>query len=73
MFLTGELWEASCNNSFSDSIVTFTLAIEELTGGWTPMYIEGPQRTDRKDIYWWVNGKPEKTREAKKIIPIMAV
>ena len=69
MFLTGELWEASCNNSFSDNIVTFNLAIEEMTG-YIPMYIDGPLREDRKDIFWWVNGKPEKTRKAKKIIPI---
>lgn len=73
MFLSGELWEASCNNAFSDNILIFTLAIEELTGGWIPGYIEGPLREDRKDVYWWVNGKPENTRKAKKVIPIMAL
>ena len=73
MFLSGDLWEASCNNAYSDNILTFTLAIEHLTGGWVPMYIEGPLRKDRKDVYWWVNGKPEKTRKAKKIIPITAI
>lgn len=73
MFLSGELWEASCNNAFSDNILPFTLAIEMMTEGWTPMYIDGPLRQDRKDIYWWVNGKPENTRKAKKVIPIMAV
>jgi uncharacterized protein len=73
MFLTGELWEASCNNAFSDNILPFTLGIEMMTEGWTPMYIEGPLRQDRKDIYWWVNGKPEKTRKAKKVIPITAI
>lgn len=72
MFLTNELWEASCNNAFSDNLLPFTIAIEEMTGGWIPMYIEGPLRQDRKDIFWWVNGKPEKTRKAKKVIPIMA-
>lgn len=73
MFLSGELWDASCNNAFSDNIVPFTLAIEQLTGEWIPMYIDGPLREDRKDIYWWVNGKPEKTRKVRKVIPIMAV
>lgn len=72
MFLTGELWDASCNNAFSDNITIFTLAIEELTG-YIPIHIEGPQREDRKDIFWWVNGKPETVRKGKKIIPIMAV
>jgi uncharacterized protein len=73
MFLSGDLWEASCNNAFSDNILIFTLAIEDATGGWIPGYIDGPLREDRKDIYWWINGKPEKTRKAKKFIPIMAV
>jgi len=72
-FLTGELWEASCNNAFSDNITAFTIAIETLTGGYIPGYIDGPLRQDRKDIYWWMNGKPEKTRKAKKIIPITAI
>jgi len=37
------------------------------------MHIDGPQREDRKDIFWWVNGKPENTRKAKKVIPIQAI
>ena len=73
MFLTGELWEASCNNAFSDNIIPFTMAIEEITNGYIPGYIDGPLREDRKDLYWWVNGKPENVRKPKKIIPIMAV
>ena len=72
MFLTGELWDASCNNAFSDNIPTFAVAIEAMSG-YIPMYIDGPQRQDRKDIFWWVNGKPEKTRKPKKVIPIVAV
>jgi uncharacterized protein len=71
MFLTGELWEASCNNAYSDNIVMFATAIESATG-YVPMHIEGPLRADRKDVFWWVNGKPEKTRKPKKVIPIMA-
>lgn len=69
MFLSGPLWEASCNNAFSDNIVVFCNAIEFATG-WVPQYIDGPQRDDRKDIFWW-NGKPENVRKAKKIIPIV--
>jgi uncharacterized protein len=72
MFLSGDLWEASCNNAYSDNVVVFATAIESVTG-YVPMYIDGPLRQDRKDIFWWVNGKPEKTRKAKKIIPIVAV
>jgi uncharacterized protein len=71
-FLTGPLWEASCDNAFSDNVVMFSAAIELITGH-IPMQIDGPLREDRKDIFWWVNGKPEKTRKTKKVIPIMAV
>ena len=71
MFLSGPLWEASCNNAFSDNIVVFCNAIEFATG-WVPQYIDGPQREDRKDIFWW-NGKPEVIRKTKKIIPIQAI
>ena len=71
-FLSGDLWEATCDNSYSDNIVMFTAAIELLTG-YIPKYIDGPLREDRKDIFWWVNGKPENTRKTKKIIPITAI
>ena len=72
LFLTGELWEASCNNAFSDNITVFTTAVEAITG-YIPIYIDGPLREDRKDIFWWINGKPETVRKPKKIIPILAV
>jgi uncharacterized protein len=72
LFLTGELWEASCDNAYSDNILEFCIGVEEMTGGWLPIYIDGPLREDRKDIFWWVKGKPEKTRKAKKVIPIFA-
>lgn len=72
MFLTGNLWEASCNNAFSDNIGYFANAFEYMTG-YIPIYIEGPQRQDRKDIFWWVNGKPESARKYKKVIPITAI
>lgn len=70
MFLTGDLWEISCNNAFSDNIVIFSVAFEQMTGC-IPEYIEGPLRQDRKDIYWWTHGKPE-TKRKSKIIPIVA-
>jgi uncharacterized protein len=71
-FLTGPLWEASCNNAYSDNVVMFATAIEYITHGWVPVYIDGPLRQDRKDIFWWVNGKPETTSK-RKIIPITAM
>jgi len=71
MFLSGPLWEASCENAFSDNVVMLATALESVTG-MLPRYIEGPQREDRKDIFWWVNGdKPAKP--FKRIIPILPI
>lgn len=70
MFLTGPLWEASCDNAFSDNIALFANIFELITG-YIPIYIDGPQRADRKDIFWWVNGRPN--IESKKVIPIVSV
>jgi uncharacterized protein len=65
MFLSGELWDASCNNAFSDSIVFFALTIKSITG-YKPIHIEGPQRSDRKYI-WEARGE-----QKRKFIPIKA-
>lgn len=70
-FLTGPLWETTCNNAYSDNVVIFATAIEFLTNH-IPIYIDGPLREDRKDIFWWVNGKPKQDSK-KKIIPIAAI
>jgi uncharacterized protein len=70
MFLTGDLWEASCNNAYSDNVIILCNIIESVTG-YFPIYIDGPLREDRKDLFWIVNGKPDKTRKPKKVIPIM--
>lgn len=50
MFLEGDLWEATCDNAYSDAIPAFAAAIEFLTGC-VPMHIDGPLREDRKDIW----------------------
>lgn len=65
MFLSGPLWEASCNNSFANAVPIFAAAIEYLTGN-VPMAIEGPQREDRQ--FLWENTTPR-----KKFIEIKAV
>ena len=45
----GPLWTTSCDNAFSDAVPVFVAGIEFLTG-LIPVYIDGPQREDRKDI-----------------------
>jgi len=72
MFLEGPLWEAGCNNAFSDNIAFFASAIEVMTGGFLPFYIEGPQRKDRHDIFGLVHGVPEETKRKPFPIPVVA-
>jgi uncharacterized protein len=50
MFLQGPLWEASCDNAYSDALPIFAAGIEFLTG-LVPVHIEGELREDRKDIF----------------------
>jgi uncharacterized protein len=50
MFLQGPLWEASCENAYSDALPIFAAGIEFLTG-LVPVHIEGELREDRKDIF----------------------
>jgi uncharacterized protein len=70
MYLEGPLWDASCNNAFADNIVLFAAAIEFLTGH-IPVYIEGPQREDRKDIFGQFTQPDDKPK--KRVIPIQQV
>jgi uncharacterized protein len=69
MFLQGDLWEAACNNAFADNIAIFAAAMESVTGS-ILVYIEGPQREDRKDI-WGLNGVPVTPSPSKKVIPLV--
>jgi uncharacterized protein len=64
MFLEGPLWEASCNNAFSDAVPIFAAAIESMTG-LVPVRIDGPQREDRKMI--WDGPQPAQQR---RVIPL---
>lgn len=50
MFLEGPLWEASCNNAYSDALPIFAAGIEFLTG-LVPVYIEGDLPELRKDVF----------------------
>ncbi len=50
MFLQGSLWEASCDNAYSDALPIFAAGIEFLTG-LVPVHIEGELREDLKDIF----------------------
>ncbi|MGB8699544.1 MAG: radical SAM protein [Thermosynechococcaceae cyanobacterium] len=63
MFLTGELFNASCDNTFTDHIPYFVAAVEILTG-YVPIYIEdeaGNLPEERKDIFGY--GKPKGVKD----------
>tara|TARA_E500000318_G_C3554058_1_gene210266 strand:+ start:402 stop:1826 length:1425 start_codon:yes stop_codon:yes gene_type:complete len=66
LFLSGELWEASCNNAYSDNVTMLCNVIDSISG-YFPIHIEGDFREDRKDIFWALNGKPNNVRKNKKV------
>lgn len=50
MFLSGPLWEKTCDNAYSDAVPAFAAGIEFLTG-LIPVRIVGPHRADRHDLW----------------------
>jgi hypothetical protein len=72
MFLQDEYWDSTCNNAYSDNIVLFALAIEKITGGYIPYYINSTEkREDRKDIWGTIMQHDEIPK--RKIIPIKSI
>ncbi len=78
MFLQGPLWEAACDNAYSDNVVFLAAAIEYLTGC-IPFYIDGdfhPDRADRKDIFGHLQGEPvtagKPVMHLRRVIPIVS-
>lgn len=68
MFLEGPLWDAGCNNSYSDNIPYFAGTVERITG-FMPYRIEHDSLSeDRKDL-WSVKQKP---RAKEFPIPVVA-
>ncbi len=65
LFLSGPLWDASCDNAFSDAVPIFAAGIEFLTG-LVPVRIEGPHRADRQDLWRAATPAPSSQR----VIPI---
>lgn len=64
MYLDGPLFEHSCQNSYSDNVVFFALAIHAITGG-KLVRIDGDFPEERKDVFGQVQ-----TTKLRKIIPI---
>jgi uncharacterized protein len=71
MFLEGNLWEESCNSSYSGNIVFLAAGIESVTGN-IPVFIDGEGLPEeRKDIFNLMNKQYGIAK--KKFIPIAQV
>ena len=62
LFLTGPLWEKSCDNAYADAVPIFAAGIEFLTG-FVPIKIEGPHRSDRHDIWGMIEAAKNNVKE----------
>lgn len=72
MFLEGPLWDASCDNAYSDALPIFAAGIEFLTG-LIPVHIDGELRLDRKDIFGFEQVSAEMQSQPTKPFPIPVV
>jgi uncharacterized protein len=73
MFLQGPLWEASCDNAYSDALPIFAAGIEFLTG-LVPVHIEGELRAERKDIFGFSDHVPPvRAAASRKPFPVPVV
>ncbi len=70
LFLSGPLWEQSCDNAYADAVPIFAAGIEFLTG-LVPVLIEGDFRQDRKDLFGGFGEQPNSS--SKKPFPIPVV
>jgi len=71
MFLEGEYWDTSCANAYSDNLVHFALAFNNMTG-YIPVRIEGEGLPlDRQDVFG--NQFEHQEKVVRKIIPINEV
>ncbi|MEY4646052.1 MAG: hypothetical protein RLZZ596_2883 [Pseudomonadota bacterium] len=72
MFLEGPLWEASCNNAYSDALPIFASGIEFLTG-LVPVFIDGDLPKDRKDVFGLTQTNPTGDEVTRKPFPVRVV
>jgi uncharacterized protein len=72
MFLEGPLWEASCNNAYSDALPIFASGIEFLTG-LVPVFIDGDLPEDRKDVFGLTQTNPTGDEVTRKPFPVRVV
>jgi uncharacterized protein len=71
MYAADKYWEQSCSNSYSDNVVFFALAFEQLTGH-IPVFFDNEILPDvRKDIWGDILQHPEEQK--KKAFPIPVV
>ncbi len=72
LYLEGDNWTTSCENSYTDSVAFFAVALEKMTG-FTPMFIqpqEGDLPSHRKDL--WGDLLPHVEKPKRKVIKLHA-
>jgi uncharacterized protein len=77
MFVSGDFWEHTCNNAYSDNVTVFSLVFEKITG-YIPVYIDGQGLPDmRKDIFGTILEHKEEPKKhfnsGKKPFPVAVV
>lgn len=73
MYAANEYWEQSCDNSYSDNVVFFALAFEQITG-YIPIFFDNDCLPDsRKDIWGTIlNHEEDKQKNKPFPIPVVA-
>jgi hypothetical protein len=72
MFLDGKYWDTTCNNAYTDNIVYFSIAFEQLTDGYIPVFIKNTHLPDnRRDIWGTILTHTEAPK--RRVIAIKAV
>lgn len=71
MYIEGKHWTESCANAYSDAVALFALAVEKITDGYVPVYIDHPELPpERRDIWGTLLNHDETPR--KRVISIRA-
>lgn len=72
MYLEDKFWDISCQNAYSDNVALFALAVEKMTNGYIPTFINAPHLpAERQDIWGTVLDHPEAV--TRKPFPVKVV
>ena len=73
MFLDKKYWDVSCANSYSDTVVLFSLGFMQITGGYIPQLIKSDKLAPERQDIWGTLLEHGEEPKKKKHIPIKVV